>query len=191
MCPTHVKFKAGQGRICYVMCWGLQHFIGLLHNRKPGTHCLPGLKQQACPVLPPPLPCDTKEDMWPIEDKKAGGWGVFEGRNACASGPHPSPLQASSAEVVLGLPFPFISRMQAIFYIRAARQNVKCSANLYPQPVMRYQLRVSGTVQRATCNPCKRKSTACHSHRSHSRHRYVPLSNYIYSTELHAKLNLN
>lgn len=59
MYPAHIKFKAGQGRMCYVMCWGLQHFIAVLHNRKPGTHCILGLKQQACRVLPPPLPCDT------------------------------------------------------------------------------------------------------------------------------------
>lgn len=58
VCPAHVKFKAEQGRMCYVMCWGLQHIIAVLHNRKPGTHCPLGLKQQACAVLPPPLPCD-------------------------------------------------------------------------------------------------------------------------------------
>lgn len=84
VCVTHVKFKAGQGRMCHVICWGLQHFIGVLHNRKPGTYCPPGLKQQACPVLPPSLPCDTDGDMWPtIDKKKKGGGGVFEGRNAC------------------------------------------------------------------------------------------------------------
>lgn len=57
-CVLHM-LSSRLGRMCYVMCWGLQHFFAVLHNRKPGTHCLPGLKKQACPVLPPPLPCDT------------------------------------------------------------------------------------------------------------------------------------
>lgn len=76
VCPTHVKFKERQGRICSVMCWGLQRFVGALHNRKLGTHCLQGLKQQAYPVIPPLWPCDNDGDMWPIIDKRQGR-GVF------------------------------------------------------------------------------------------------------------------
>lgn len=162
VCPTHVKFKAGQGRICYVMCWGLQHFIGLLHNRKPGTHCLPGLKQQACPVLPPPLPCDTKEDMWPIIDKKAGGWGggggVWGKECMCFWTPSIStPGQFCWGGFGTAVSFYFPNASYIFASVQRGRMSVLCSANLYPRPVMRYQLIVRGTVQRATCNPCKAK----------------------------------
>lgn len=37
---------------------------------------------------------------------KEGGQ-VFEGRNACVCGPHPSPPQACSADVVFEVQFPF------------------------------------------------------------------------------------
>lgn len=59
------------------MCWGLQQFVGALHNRKLGSHCLQGLKQQAYPVSPPLWPCDNGRDMWPIIDKRQRRGGGF------------------------------------------------------------------------------------------------------------------
>lgn len=63
-----------------------------------------------------------------------------EGRDACISGFHPSSLQASSAEVVLELQFPF-SLKCSLSSMRMVLQNVKCSAVLDPhRPVTSYQL---------------------------------------------------
>lgn len=156
-----MKFKERQGRICSVMCWGLQRFAGALHNRKLGTHCLQGLKQQACPVRPPPWPCDNDGDMWPIIDKRqgSGGAGFFFLREGMPAFLDPVHLcsRATSAEVVMGLLFPSRPNYRQYPWIRAAQQNVKCSANPYPKPVMRYQLIVTNIDQSATCRPRKLK----------------------------------
>lgn len=51
----------------------------------------------------------------------------------------------------------FTAKRLAVSWIHTAQRNVKCSANLYPQLVMRYQLMVTGVDQSATCRPRKLK----------------------------------
>lgn len=69
--------REGYGR---AICWGLQGFVGALHNRKLGSHCLQALKQQAYPVSPPLWPCDNDRDMWPITDKRPSRVRFFWGK---------------------------------------------------------------------------------------------------------------
>lgn len=159
------------------MCWGLQHFTAVLHNRKPGSHCLPGLKQQACPVLPPPLPCDTGRGhviSSLVKSKRAAllfdkrWWGVgVKGRNACVSGPHPSSLQASSAEVDLELQFPFSPKcMLYLTFIHCCRMSSVQQIYILNSLSRDISWFVTSIVQSATFKPCRwyLKSTTCPFH---------------------------
>lgn len=141
--------------MCYVMCWGLQHFNAVLHNRKPGTHCLPALKQQACPVLPPPLPCDTGGGHV-IIDKR--GWrGLKEGMHAFLDPIH---LHLHSRPVLLrwfwDCSFLFSARctLYLTFKKRCRMSSVQQISilNCLSRDI---SWSVTSTVQSATCKPCK------------------------------------
>lgn len=124
-CHARFKFKADQGRMCCVMCWGLQHFIAVFHNRKPGSHCLQGLKQQAASA---PQPCDT-DDMWPAQGLGARGplYCLIKKRGEKKNRMHLwSPSISTSGQLCLaglGLQFPVSPKC---FIFQTLLQNVMC-----------------------------------------------------------------
>lgn len=82
--------------------------------------------------------------------------GGGEARNACISGTHPSPLRASSAEVVLGLQFPFSP--QCTLYL-TLRQSCRMSSVQQICILTRLSRDISwsltSTVQSAISKPCR------------------------------------
>lgn len=129
-CPAHAQFKAGQGRMCDVMCWGLQRFTATLHNRKPGVHCLPGWNNRLAQCCLLHYHVILVRDMWLTHGVSKGAAVQLDkeqeegkdGRNRCIFGALPCPLQASSAEVVLGLQsFPW-SQMHFILHFSSTKE---------------------------------------------------------------------